>query len=296
MDKKISPPNNKMKDLGEHCYHLSFLIGNLEWQWSGPSLTRVSDWLHIASGITSIGFDSARFDHGSVYCGSASDYNEAKSAIMSDLVLELARFNFIWGGLEILVDSLKTEDHPKHKGKINRACYLLKTRYEPASPLPFYSDLVSILRDLICQLPHYDSLEKDVSKSLNDRFAIQSHVGISGIGLFVVYRIRNGFAHGTLCFPEPEDYSWVKPLDVQLTKISSRLVLLSMQMMVLAFLEEETFVIPFSWVGDERIQDREVREALRTIHVKPEEWAEGQLSLFPRKMCFNILTTRNNEG
>lgn len=48
------------------------------------------------------------------------------------------------------------------------------------------------------------------------------------LGLKIVYKIRNVFAHGTFTFSEPEGWNGTKPLDVEIISASSRIVLFTM--------------------------------------------------------------------
>jgi len=53
-------------------------------------------------------------------------------------------------------------------------------------------------------------------------------------GLKAVYQIRNSFAHGTLKISEPDGWSDVKPHDIGIINTSSRILLMSIQMLLLS--------------------------------------------------------------
>lgn len=56
----------------------------------------------------------------------------------------------------------------------------------------------------------------------------------SGIGLSIIYKIRNDFAHGDFLFPSPDKYDNQNILENDIYLISSQIILLSMQMMIIA--------------------------------------------------------------
>jgi hypothetical protein len=192
-----------MRDLREHCAYLSLIIREMpDSEKCGPDdgWIRVVEWLKIASGIIGISFDSAEFEDDCSYCSRVGEYDARRSETLSEVVLKLARFSFVWGALEATVNLIEAESHPAYSGKINKACYFLKTQYDPDKPIAPYEELIRFLRGLIQQSPLYN-YERDKDR-LEDGLGLQPHVGISGMGLYAVYKIRNRFAHGSIQFPE----------------------------------------------------------------------------------------------
>lgn len=75
----------------------------------------------------------------------------------------------------------------------------------------------------------------DERKPLESLFQIKECNSEHGIGLSVVYEIRNEFAHGSFLFPEPPDWGIEKKaLEVDIFSVASRIVLLSIQMILIA--------------------------------------------------------------
>lgn len=223
-----------MKDLHRHCYDLSRVFGEIGWEFHS-----IQEWLHVASGVVGVEFDSCRFDTCWMYCSNYGDYEDKKTELLSALIYHLTTFNFIWGSLEALLNIIDPEPAPNFRGKVNAACYFLKRYYERKPSVPCYNEAVSDLRDHIYNNKYY--------KELNDDFKIRPHVGESGIGLYIVYKIRNHFAHGTLSLPEPNlDVTGEQDAtDLKIIHLGSTIVLLTIQMLLRAIMEEENAKIHF---------------------------------------------------
>lgn len=122
---------------------------------------------------------------------------------------------------------------PTRRGKINGACYFLLQQFGSGRSIVGYRD---VLEDFIAE-------GRDVfgNIAIAKRLELSDIVGISGLGLHLVYALRNQFAHGALSFPMP---SGAEPENARsaamATDSASRLVLLSLQMLVGAFLDRAT--------------------------------------------------------
>src|SRR5438309_38468 len=132
-----------------------------------------------------------------MYCRGAYEFEVDRNNLHSELIAQLAKFNFIWGSLETALDLISPPAAPKYKGKINAACYYLQQNFAPSSPIEFYDEFLHKLKKLIQNIPYYSGLLAE--------FSLKPHRSHYGIGLYVVYRIRNRFAHGALALPLPSD-------------------------------------------------------------------------------------------
>jgi hypothetical protein len=254
----------KINDIHRHSYDLGRVFGELAQPYEFCFYS-VQEWLHIASGVMGVDFDSGRFDTCWMYCKNIGEYEDKKSELLSSLIHQLTTFNFIWGSLETLNNIINPEPAPGVRGKINATCYFLKNHYEPKPNLPFYNNVVSDLREDICSNVFY--------KKLNAEFKLRPHVGVSSIGLYIVYKIRNHFAHGSLSLPEPDlDASGQQESsDWKIINLSSRVVLLTIQALLLTILEKESAKIDFY------NEETELNNLLWHLHLQ-HETDENQLS------------------
>ena len=111
------------------------------------------------------------------------------------------------------------------KGKVNAVCYFLKSYFESNySALKYYDGLLVYLKSLLNCSPWYEP-EKILKK--------KDCAGVSSEGLAIVYQIRNKFAHGAFKFSEPAEFNSIKPHDIQIIAASCRIVLLTVQMILL---------------------------------------------------------------
>jgi hypothetical protein len=187
----------------------------------------LADWFHLASGIKSVDYTSDLFDSSSAWCRPAYEYEFEKSKFHSKLITELTRFTFIWGGFEAFVDTLNLSACPTKRGKFNAVNYFLTIHYSnKKNPIKFYSELLDYFKKIITKNPWYGDV--------NELFAIDNCVSETFIGLKVVYKIRNLFAHGAFKFSEPQEWNIVKPFDIQIISVSSRIVLLTIQLLILS--------------------------------------------------------------
>jgi hypothetical protein len=164
------------------------------------------------------------------------DYAEARSKQLSDLLLHLTWFTFIWGGFEALIDTLELPACPQQRGKFNALNYFLEKSYDSYfTPLPYYNNLVTLIKNYLKATVSYNT-----DKNL---FTPSACAGRSGQGLTLVYKIRNQFAHGAFTFNEPNDYQIQPVFDDRIVHISCRIVLLTIQMLLLALYKDSKFKI-----------------------------------------------------
>ncbi|WFD11314.1 hypothetical protein [Tepidibacter hydrothermalis] len=215
-------------NLDKHCYRLSKFLGM-------QGYNTVSDWLEIASGILTVEYNTLRFNDDILYCGSIYDYEKNNNILHKDFITELTRFSFIWSSLESIINIIKPKQHEIYKGKINSICYFLKEEYDCLEPTVIYYE--KYLNKLIEKIEENKNF-LDAYK----RIKTQENIEKSGQGLFIIYKIRNMFAHGSLTIPRAQDYTFETVTDVEIINISSEIVLLSIQMILIAFLKNNNFI------------------------------------------------------
>jgi hypothetical protein len=245
-----------MKPLAQHCHLLASSLFNIEGQQTRWLAT--SDFLGIAAGIQSVTVDISQFDSGFGYCSGADDYSYRNDKLWSELVRELARFQFAWAALEAFIDELQPPKPPNCDGKINRACYFLRTKYEPRLAVPRYSDVLARFRQL--------AMASTAGAGLDVFFAIQDHTCPSAVGLYSIYRLRNRFAHGSMERPNPPEKGEHAP-DISMVEMATRLVLLSIQMLVIAEYPADTSVEVHWQDALDEDEEQPIGVVFRNIHL-----------------------------
>lgn len=237
----------------------------------------IVNWFWIASSIESVKFNGTRYDCAYTMCRPAYEYEKEKQKLHLKLINELTLFLYVYSGLESLINDFSLPKCPSHNGKINSAKYFLKENYSKKfNSIPLYSDLVNILRSLIIHssLSNYEKY-----------FSIDECNDINGVGLKVIYQIRNKLAHGEYQFPEPGAWSSNLPCEPYITKVATRIVLLSIQMILIS-LNVESFIdlefhnseiLPSDDYGESVINEFEY---LNSLHIKLSYKDELQLELF----------------
>jgi len=205
----------------------------------------ISSWFQLASGIKEVVYISDLFDPFSQWCGPAIEYEAERSKYNSCLILAITRFNFIWSGLEAYIDSLSFPACPDQRGKINSVNYFLKNHYlNKYPPIKHYSELLSYLKELLFKHGGFGETA--------ELFLENNCVASDLIGLKVVYKIRNLFAHGAFAFNDieyTEDYDILdkmklgKPIEIPIIIASCKVVLMTMQMLLLASEENLKFKV-----------------------------------------------------
>lgn len=186
----------------------------------------IINWFWIASSIDSVDFDGIRYDCAYSVCSPAYEYEEEKQKLHVKLINELTIFLYVYSGFESLLNDFSLPQCPSNNGKINSAKFYLKNNYSKNfNSIPLYSDLLSVLHSLIGK----SSLNK-----YGNNFSFDNCTDINGVGLKVIYKIRNKLAHGDYRFPEPGDWSSELPVEPEITKVATRLLLLSIQMLMLS--------------------------------------------------------------
>lgn len=281
----------------EHCYRLSHVLVDIDQNQLNPSKTKevegeifslglAADWLGIASGIDYVSIIMGYYDSSLMFCSSAREYEDERSNVISHLALQLTIFNFVWGSFETIAKVLNLPKVPKNikqrSSLIDQVIFFLKNKYEPSKPVTFYDETLYRLKKALSLIPapEYHNLE--------DHFKLSDSQGVSGIGINVVRRIRNQFAHGAKQMPVPGNKNGIRPLDAILVELSTRIVLHTTQMVLLGHLKGRYFDVDlidyrewgwWGWDDWEEIGGESIEIILRGLHIKREPANEDQLSI-----------------
>ncbi len=264
---------NRLIDLQKHCAQLSNLLGCSQVstkqphrQVQGEVLDWLSavEWLHIASSIDCVEVDTSRFDDSVMWCGLAGEFESKRSELLSCFATQLTVFSFVWGGFETIAKLIDPPRVPKevksNSSLVDAAIFYLKNEYDPMPFLAFYDSVLADLRQALEAIPDYDDLSED--------FRIQPFMGFSGVGLHIVRKVRNRFAHGTMRMPMPDGWNGTAPLDVELIGLSTRIVLLTIQMLLLAYFKNDQFTVD-CLVDEWGIpKDEYISDVLKKLHLQ----------------------------
>lgn len=172
-------------------------------------------------------------------CNPKMEYEDAKSDFHSRLIRELTRFNFILGGFESYCDTYPFSpcDDEKKRSLVSAVNYFLKTTYlENFEVIAFYDETIDHFKKIISKNPWHGKT--------NELFCSDNCTSDKLSGLKAVYKIRNSFAHGALKFSEPDGYSDVKPYDIGIINTSSRILLMTIQMLLLSRTDKLKIKVP----------------------------------------------------
>ena len=235
----------KLKPLDKHCYDLSQIIyrGDLTLDYH-----RAAEWLHIASGIEAVAFDGTKFDDDVGWCGNADQYLSAQSELAQTFVQKLTVFTYIWSATESLVNEIV----PRLKGdggKIQGAIKFLREHsLRPYCPDPS-RDLLMSLHDIL--------VDSDGYNPVVHRFSTYRASDGPGLGLHVIYELRNLLAHGALAFPLPDSENKPHNPLLQVPDLSSRIALLSIQELLRCVYKDRPDALRVAWLGLADYEDEE---------------------------------------
>jgi hypothetical protein len=206
--------------------------------------TTALTWLSLGAGLTSVRYELP--DEWAGYCGAAADHDTSQEELRQRFALQLARFSFVWSGFESVASIIKPPQpvvgNKIQPGKVTAACYFLLNHFGPTGCIVHYEDVIAEFRKKILGDSHYGALLGFLQPT--------SLVGVSGVGLRAVYKIRNSLAHAgsNLRFPEPDGFAsadddcdvdergfFVPRKDFEIIDLASSLLLMSIQMLVVAY-------------------------------------------------------------
>jgi hypothetical protein len=221
----VCPKHGPLVDTKRHCHNIARFFLASENYYS----SKIYSWFQIASGIVEVKYVSDLHDDSMFQCNPSMEYEDAKSDFHSRLIRELTRFSFIWGGFESYCDAYPFSPCPaeKKRGSVNAVNHFLKTTYlDNYSVIPFYDEVIEHLKKIIGKNPWHGNT--------NELFSSDACTSDKVSGLKAVYKIRNSFAHGALKFSEPDGWGDVKPYDIGIINTSSKVLLMTLQMLLLS--------------------------------------------------------------
>jgi hypothetical protein len=249
--------NYQLKDLKKHCFDLAYYFFSLDQIRSDKfSSQYYAYWLHLASSIEEVKLDLGKvgFARGGLIDLTATFYRDAhlkNSQIVNSLVI----FNLIWHTFETM---LVQDFHQKNASDLLAVQEFLDSEYQPYKNLVHFNDLVGELKRQI-----------RVSRLLDSRILLRGigQEGRSSVGIILVSRIKNYFAHCAYQFPLGSDPTGPEAIDPLIIGNSSRIVLLTMQMLMLPHFESQSEKsIKCWWDGGEK-RRMPVHAFLRTVHL-----------------------------
>lgn len=253
--------------LQEHAYKLSKVIAQIPEHTSKVSLqwSLAGEWLHLGSSIDSINVITEKFDDTIMYCSPAIEYENEKSKTLGCIIKELSIFNFYWGAFETvgkIIDPPKVPNTlKKRRTLIDDSLYYLKNNYPLIHAPNTYNKLLHCLECILSKDPQYLHINFETALDY-------SYFDNTGKGLALIRMIRNDFAHGSHSFPEPDDwnlYGNFKSSDyLKKIHISSRLLLLTIQMLLISFFKDKQFSILEWGISDNYVN---VIENIFTLHL-----------------------------
>jgi hypothetical protein len=209
-------------DMGLHAKGLAEYMISIEIEgWNN-----LSQWFHIANGIKELDYNGINYDDSYFMCRPAYEYETERQKLYHRLVKEITLFSYLYSGLEGIISKLQPVRCPNQIGKINSAAYYLKSSFPKWSlPIPCYDKTVRL-----CEKMFQFSFDKNYKLSME----LGDCVSIHGLGLKMLYKVRNKIMHGDFFFPEPLGHSFTPPFQPEIINLCSRLILMNVQMLFLA--------------------------------------------------------------
>ncbi|OQB81202.1 MAG: hypothetical protein BWX88_04336 [Planctomycetes bacterium ADurb.Bin126] len=183
--------------------------------------------LELAAGLKHVDIDTAPFDDCIMLCSTSYSYEEARSDVAARVATELVAFTFTWGAFETLAKVIQPPAVPKSMNPngtcslVDRAMWMLRR----ATPVFAYSEILSMAARLLPRGVVTDRTVRRVQKYL-------PYMSYAGLGLDMVRCCRNEFAHGAFVMPAPEEWSGERVVMPQFIRLSLRLALFSIQMLL----------------------------------------------------------------
>ncbi len=250
--------------INEHADKFSKVLSQLSNQNSQWLLA--SKWVELAASINSVNVVTASFDDTLYYCETALHYENERSNTLQKFVYEISMFNFIWNGLEVITKIINPPKIPnnlkKRRNIIDDAIFFLKNNFPYIPELPKYTCLFKELEKIIQK----DSIYQDVNfKELYNKKICDN----SGKALSLIRLIRNDFAHGSSSLPIPQDWNLGSSISekeaIKKIRLSSHLLLLTQQMLLISFYKDESFFVHIDMAHSDETAD--IINILYSLHI-----------------------------
>lgn len=262
---------NNILAVDEHAWKLGCILTTLDIRDSDERWSHICAWLQMASSLEHVDLITGKFDSSLIYCSSALQFENERTKMLSKLAMEITIFNFIWGAFESLVEELEPSIkgcNIEKYGKVNAACYIIRNK-PTVSLFPGYKETLNKLQRI------YESLFPTVQHSQQIiRKQKISKMQQNVLGINIVYIIRNKFAHGSYSLPyHPDEYEFYQFEDTDLIRVSSTIVLLTMQMMLCSYFSDQNIELNNLFLFDELddIDSIHLIPLLRNVHIKKYE-------------------------
>lgn len=259
--------------LQEHCAILSKALIEIVEGDIDSGFFHAAEWLEFAAGVCTVEVLTARFDSCLMYCGNAVDYEDARSELFSRIATELTIFQFTWSAFETLSKSINPPSIPKTQRfrGADALCQRVIFYLKQTPPVDGYESVINHLKKSVpssCAHPGFD------------QEALPLFMGRSGIGINFVREVRNEFAHGAARLPEPDDSGdrWCgkKSRFPEQIRICSRVVLLTIQMLLCAYFGNKHFPLSLLRDRDMRLVEADIHQVLCTLHLKSEDGSKSE--------------------
>lgn len=222
------------------AYFIVEYLGSDFVNWNDKNIINASEWLALSSGVNLVNIEPIICDES---CSSVYEYEKERCKIWSELSVELVKFHFVWGALENIILSYVPKEKIKIYGKVNALCGFLKNAKLKEVLPKYYLNEFSDLLYIVKQNEQYNDDLNKLGMLYETKYNYKNYVDESGIGIFVVYKIRNMFAHGIMKLPESEEYSGEKEKDVLLIKHSIRIVLMTILIILINDIKNNNWMI-----------------------------------------------------
>jgi hypothetical protein len=252
---RISPMKEiPLKPLEQHCFELAYIFFELRHKYDEAILQhQASEWLNIAAGLETAGFDSRRLY--SLTSGGNIDidhplYEKARQK-NNELIFSLLRFQMIWTGLMCVVEAVTSE----RKSDLSELIRYLSEGYSGIRNIDGYNSTLRRLKQLIRN-----------QQIISDRRLFRGRGPEAAIRL--VDAVQPVFVRSAYAFPFSHHAQLDEGTDPELVRIASRIVLMTMQMLVLTRFAGSEDRIDTWWHFRKQDRDLSIHAMLRTIHLR----------------------------
>lgn len=247
-----------MYTLKKHCSNLKDVLAEID---DFQSWLQVYEWLLLAASIESVNVDTIQHQAGFGFCSAADEYSLSYESLANSFVQQITVFTFVWGALEAAIEIIKPPKHPdkSKRGKIRNTCFYLNKKFSSYLDIIEYKNEVSAFKEAALECLDYERVTR--------RFNESSDLGVVGVGLYVVYELRNSFAHGSIDFPEPDEENEPNSGHSKMVEHATRIVLITLQMLLIVYTNASEELIEYSWDDEFDREGFPLIEVLRGLHV-----------------------------
>lgn len=237
--RRILDERCKLRKNCEVAWDIYNVILEFEYAYEQGDIALAMSWLNLLINIEKVNFDIAKYDDGVLYCKCVWEYEEKRMAYLTELNLELIRFHYAWSALECLISYFVPKEKINQHGKINALCgWLLQKCNINNLPILYNETRMQVAEELFQE----EQFQIEFAEAGIDNFGgtNKSYINESGYGIYMVYRVRNLFAHGALkfseCFDDEELEQILQPITISK---ATTIVLMTITMMFYVDLEND---------------------------------------------------------